>query len=520
MSEHVSVVLRVEGLNLSNFVFDTQDLSTVRGGSFLLLEAIEDIERWFSLEDNRIASGASVGMYAVEGTTDIVGKLPAQILERLSKDKAYGHSTFAVDIADGTDEQNARERALALNRWRQMQSLRVVLPDPADVIGICEIDKVRPAHIRCNYKDQKDVPISISVDTRRSHGRDRKRNHHVRITKMAAPQPSTPEMDFVNDLGALSNDPTRGNLHHKMAVIYADGNGFQTIQRRYCRRHDDLRRFDRLVKKRRAEFLHQLLKVMQARPDGWVTKCSEDSDLELDSPSLRGVRYRLETLLWGGDEVTLIVPAWKGLELVRMFVQHPDDWRFDDIPLTHSIGLVFCHHNAPIHRVTALAAELATEAKKRNLDRSLEEYGSWLAYQVLESFDHLGRHVSDQFNQVTSAYGLEPNSLILDCHGFRFEASSFCPSEVLGRIPKRKLLRVLHLRRSQLADPSGANSCMAQESVQLEAQIESLMSDKERQSLRVIFGQGTARWYHITQLWDYLNAWCVEDYRELPDASL
>ena len=33
-------LLRIEGVNLNHFVFDTRDLSTVRGGSLLLLAAI------------------------------------------------------------------------------------------------------------------------------------------------------------------------------------------------------------------------------------------------------------------------------------------------------------------------------------------------------------------------------------------------------------------------------------------------------------------------------------------------
>ena len=35
--------LRVEGVNLAHFVYDTQDLSTVRGGSLLLLRAVDEV---------------------------------------------------------------------------------------------------------------------------------------------------------------------------------------------------------------------------------------------------------------------------------------------------------------------------------------------------------------------------------------------------------------------------------------------------------------------------------------------
>lgn len=36
--------LRVEAVNLSHFINDTKDLSATRGGSLLLLEAMEEVE--------------------------------------------------------------------------------------------------------------------------------------------------------------------------------------------------------------------------------------------------------------------------------------------------------------------------------------------------------------------------------------------------------------------------------------------------------------------------------------------
>ena len=43
-----SFLLRMEGVNLSNFVFDTQDLSTIRGGGLLLLDAALRVEEMSS----------------------------------------------------------------------------------------------------------------------------------------------------------------------------------------------------------------------------------------------------------------------------------------------------------------------------------------------------------------------------------------------------------------------------------------------------------------------------------------
>ena len=39
--------LHIEAVNISNFVYDTQDLSTIRGGGLLLLRAIDKITEQF-----------------------------------------------------------------------------------------------------------------------------------------------------------------------------------------------------------------------------------------------------------------------------------------------------------------------------------------------------------------------------------------------------------------------------------------------------------------------------------------
>ena len=61
---------------------------------------------------------------------------------------------------------------------------------------------------------------------------------------------------------------------------------------------------------------------------------------------------RLEVLLWGGDEFTLVVPAWKGLEVLERFFQIAARLEFgSDVPMTHRAAVIFCHHNAPILQI-------------------------------------------------------------------------------------------------------------------------------------------------------------------------
>ena len=51
---------RVEAVNLYNTIFDTNDISTTRGGSFLLLNAVERLKELDRLEP--ISIGASAGL--------------------------------------------------------------------------------------------------------------------------------------------------------------------------------------------------------------------------------------------------------------------------------------------------------------------------------------------------------------------------------------------------------------------------------------------------------------------------
>jgi len=125
---------------------------------------------------------------------------------------------------------------------------------------------------------------------------------------------------------------------------------------------------------------------------------------------------RLETLIWGADEMTLIVPAWLGYETVSLLLRElrpsPMHWRFTlrqhqgspvERDLSHAIGLVFCHQKAPIQGISRFAGELAEWAK--DIDRTR----SGVAYAVLESFDRAGNNVHQLLELRTPAGFNNPN---------------------------------------------------------------------------------------------------------------
>ena len=57
-------LLRVEGVNLRSVIWDTDDLSTRRGGGLMLLNAVAQLRDQFSALDLKsVATGASIGLF-------------------------------------------------------------------------------------------------------------------------------------------------------------------------------------------------------------------------------------------------------------------------------------------------------------------------------------------------------------------------------------------------------------------------------------------------------------------------
>ena len=325
--------LRVEAVNISNFVYDTQDLSTIRGGGLLLLDAIERVRAEVQTPAlTPITTGASSGFFEFDAAdlqeaTDVRGK----VVSFLTSDESLKHATFVVDVlAAGGEEQFGadRERLLALNRWGQMQSPIVAIPrrNKDGGVGVCRvIGFALPLTQRWAGGSENGSKRVGESSTR--VWTEQKQTFYNRQTGVQQTR------EFSHDLDELTSDEKKGNLNHKMAVIYLDGNRFGQLQAGLCRTASKQNKFDQELKEYRRTFLRSLLGLM-GDDQNWL--------------STRG-RYRLETLLWGGDEMLFVVPAWKGWRTLEFFFEFSKDWKFDGHPLHNAGGVVFCHHNTPIH---------------------------------------------------------------------------------------------------------------------------------------------------------------------------
>jgi hypothetical protein len=500
---------------MADFIFDTQDLSTIRGGGLLLLDAPDRLVHSFP-QLRPVATGASVGLFRFEPDE---GKAPGQlrneVLDFLRSDNELGHATFVADVLPVPQDPNRfselREKLRAMNRWQQMRRPSVVVPQAGSggATGPCPIDGVRPATTTVPHPSPRVATASASVAARREHGRKMKRAFYRRELGASSDPPgfdvsgeatwTLHELTQRGDARAGSSaegDP-RAHLEGKMAVLYLDGNGFGEIGAETCQTEAAQGCWSSTIKENHREVLRALWDRMQAEPE-WRVRV----------PGGRGgdvhELYRIETLLWGGDELILVVPAWKGWETLSLFYEHAAQWSWrspdaeaeaEPIPLTYSAGLVFCHHKAPIHRIKGLAQQLADAAKSGPAGAP----GNRFAYQVLESFDHLGEDFeAERRRQCPPGYA--PADLCVD--GENMEQIRDCFEALKNGLARGQVYRVVHALQAA-GSPDDDSVKRAVDRARSMARDDA--TRKQLDALPRLVANEPVPWLHLAELWDYVG---------------
>jgi hypothetical protein len=173
-------------------------------------------------------------------------------------------------------------------------------------------------------------------------------------------------VSFSEDLESLARCDKFRSLNKKIAVIYLDGNRFGAIQRDLVTSPDQQLNFDRGIRSARAGLMVGLLDALiDENVDGkqGCVRLRETSFLPASDRVERALRF--ETLLWGGDEMTLVAPAWLGFALIQLFYRLTADWKRNERlsriltrkeSLTHAGGIVFCHAKTPPSPYAAASA--------------------------------------------------------------------------------------------------------------------------------------------------------------------
>lgn len=394
MTQQNEYLIRVEGVNLYHVLDDTRQLSVRRGGSMLLRQAIKDLEKKENIPTpsvscnnwETISSGASTGLFQfTSDSLQSAQKNKDHIVDFLNNHKQYKHFSFVVDVVPllrdavgKVDFKQTVEAVIAQNRFSQFQQPTLTCHDTPGVEKTgqpCAWDNLRPARqgdIVTRKQGKVRALVSTFANIRHNEGRKEKKDFINReIGK---------DYEYTWNLQtlSLSHNPDYSHCNDKIAVLYFDGNSFGKIQKN-CTSKDELKRFDQEVQSKRQDFLQKL--VLNANRDPAFCTIDHQRGFCIENA------IRLEVLLWGGDEIMLVVPAWKGMEVLQEFYHISRDWKFTDDkdtthPLTHAGGLVFCHHKTPLDRIQALAKELADHIKEHHSKKK-----NFYHYLVLESVD-------------------------------------------------------------------------------------------------------------------------------------
>ncbi|MCK4840600.1 MAG: hypothetical protein KAT04_01815 [Methylococcales bacterium] len=528
----MSYYLRVESVNLSYFIDDTNDLSTIRGGGLLLLEAMEIVEEIIkkyspkkamldtdninqlesklkklknskstktsrkkikaieeqirSNTDNEdsastITKGASWGLFNLDMSFQEAYNIKNEVINFFNKDQSqYQHATIVVDlhINNGFEQyQNDRDSLQTLNHWQQMQAPSLAICKQGSTS--CAIDKVRPATENRYLKDKNKDYVSDSVHQRREYGRNQKQAFYKKtIQEDKELTEKIANIKFTENLKELSQSRKPRFLDEKIAYIYIDGNKFGDIQRK-SKSPDNQQKFDQNTRTGREKVLTNILNKILAN--------TSQSDWRTEEGNIR-----LETLLWGGDEIIWVVPAWQGWWMINEFYKEASKHIIINIndknPLFHAAGLVFCHHNAPIHRINALARNLADQFAKEACRNK-----NYIAYQVLESFDHAGTQLKNYRGKRIKNLG-QWQHLLVEAEKIDEITTAVTALKNDTEFAQRKIYQILHAYKSN-------------EQKKAEQYIAKLpeKSEKHISELKNIFGNENAHWLHLIDLWNYID---------------
>jgi hypothetical protein len=286
------------------------------------------------------------------------------------------------------------------NRLRTRQLERWSLPPPPVAEGllpaaraVCALTRVHPAG---PVRSPNDEPRSASVIARRRSGIAQKQGFYegqlARAAAHAEALAADPgELDptvaaaatkaaetlcdrrtrlaaapigFARHFADIVDGPPAHvpvGIRGELAVVALDGNEFGKRRDERARHgFDDYRRFSRWLEVLGGLLLADLLDWMEAHPDMTVASAADAEEDEARR------RLRFETLLWGGDEMLFVLPAWAVLDFLARLETSLERWREPESgskALTFAIGAAVGRHKTPIRELRACAETLCTLAK-------------------------------------------------------------------------------------------------------------------------------------------------------------
>jgi hypothetical protein len=378
-------LVRFAATNLFQYIMDTEDLSVGRGASSQLDHFVQTIEcslRAENLHPEPVYAGASEALFAFANHPEAT-RAVACIEDTLKEELR-----FATGIALWEEWKADEALSVCLDRLEtklrreQLRRGTVVPPESPNGERECELDGVRPAEEEVKHAEGR-KQVSAHTAQRRTCGRTLRTGYLTRIfgeNRLAGIDGDKWRQSF-EDLEVLNGEPdtVKTTVHGKMCVIHADGNKFGTCRSQVSSLRG-LRQFSQVVEGSMAATLNQAL--------------AELFDL--------GVRHQIlpfHLLYWAGDELSVVIPARFGCEIVCTLLSQFSEKILTELnadsghlrnaigmtPLTLAVGAVFCDTHEPIQRAERLAKALAEEAKKSVTCARDAQQGNVVEYAVIES---------------------------------------------------------------------------------------------------------------------------------------
>lgn len=468
--------LRIEAVNLDYSVFDTNDISTIRGGSSLLLGAVREITHTNSFKKALIpvSVGASTGLYRINAHSDERKRIEDEVKNYLQGEPYCHFATFVVATAgrrQGESIADLNKRLMNECAIQQYQTPSFSFPAYTETDAECGLSGARPW---CKPLTIKDKKISRAVHTRWEQGRSFRNSLYNQCFDGDAPG-----IEFTNDLNKLAQN-------EDIAVIHFDGNRFGSI-RDHCFDEVDYRNFDKKV-----QGIQQ--KALKAIIDYAI-------ETEPEKPSDKPIQLRLETLLWGGDEIELVVPASRAWATLKRFFEEASKSSFQTnagnrLNLTYSAGVVFCRHNLPILQVRRYADQLCSIAKQQ-LSGKPEAFTSnkdnRFTYLNMSSFDIIERDVESFIASYHAPATVRDFTFSMD----KLETIHNAMLSITRSFPKNKVYDIVAaLQGSRPADEE------VERALKL---VGSQARSGLEQAINQIVGERIERWLLIGDLWNLIG---------------
>ena len=373
----MAYILRYQPADFGANVFDSEQLSAVRGASLTYLYSSKLVDKVIDRElpdgnYEKVYAGGSHGVWILECSKEEAVKVAGRVREALDRDdlgsaNATGpHSqvAYVMALVEGDDEA-ALKRAEAVNAGQKLQQAAWIAPQfDATARGFDKFDRSRPATITAfPLPGGAREDVSPNFAARFRFGRKQRHQFYERMLGS-----DYGSFRVTRDLQTMVADPPGGipaSLGNKVGVFFADANRLNRIRQEHADADlDELGKFSRHLLGKQTFLLKTIVDWFA---EGGLNKATAerfgqatDDDPEETDPFL----HRLETLMWGGDELLIVVPSWLALEFAARFFEAVKGWRAPNgKPITFSAGLLVCDRKTPIRLAKSIADKLAALGK-------------------------------------------------------------------------------------------------------------------------------------------------------------